>query len=166
MSLRTTLSVIISPGVAYSLRLLVWGHFQEKIVVMVDGTIDRQTVNSVVVLFKLVAYRRNDYVGGAGNLEQRHIARVAKRNDQFSQKGALASFAAREGRGHQGSDARANRDKRLFGQFEIPSCAPEFPLQNEVEQSLQVSLGASGQADPEVHRRVAGLRARAASNLR
>ena len=78
----------------------------------------------------------------------------------------MASFAAGEGRGLQRDDTRANGDKRLFGQFQVSASAPEFPLENEVEQAIQVSLGIPRQADPKVHRGVAGLRFRARSNLR
>ena len=51
----------------------------------------------------------------------------------------------------------ARRDKCLFGQFQVSASAHEFPLENEV------SLGIPRQADPKIHRGVAGLRFREVS---
>src|SRR5450755_589943 len=120
----------------------------------------------VVVLFELVAYRRDDDVGAAEDLEERDIARATERNDQFAQERALARFAARKRRALQRGEAGANGDKCLFGQLEIPIGSLEFAVENEVEQALQIRFRVAGQADPKAHRRVAGLRLRAASNLR
>ena len=36
----------------------------------------------VIVVFELMAHCRDDHVGAAADLEERHIARVAERNDQ------------------------------------------------------------------------------------
>lgn len=88
-----------------------------------------------VVLFELLAYRRDNDVGAAEDLEERHIA-------------------------------RANGDKCLLGQVEIPTVSLELAVENEVEQALQIRFCVAGQADAKTHPRVAGLRLRAASNLR
>src|SRR4051812_16752985 len=100
-------------------------------------------------------HRRDDDVGGAEDLEERHVARVAERNDQLAEERALARLAAREGGGSQGGEARLDRDQRLFGELEIPTVSLELAVENEIEQALQVGLCLTGQADPETHRRVA-----------
>ena len=81
----------------------------------------------MVVLFELVAYRRDDYVGGTDNLEECDITRAIKRNDQFAQKGAPAGLAAREGRGDGAAERRVNltrchnttRKRKFFGGFYV-----------------------------------------------
>ena len=119
----------------------------------------------MVVLFQLVANRRDEYVRRTGDLEKRHVTRAPEWNDQFAQEGALPGFAASEGGSFEGGEARSNGVQSLFGQREISNSSTDFALDHEVKQALKIRLGLTGEAYPEAHRRCAGLRVRAASSL-
>ena len=71
------------------------------------------------VVFELMANGGHHHVGLAHDLEQRHIARTAEGDDEFSKKRAAAHLAAGERRRGEGCQAGPNGQQRLLGQGEI-----------------------------------------------
>jgi hypothetical protein len=135
---------------------------------LVNALLRRRRANpvSMVVILKLMSYRHDHDLSCRFDFEQRNISRIPERNHQFSQEGTVAGLAARERGTFECGDARSNRIHGLFGKCEVASIAGKLAFQHKVEKAFEVGLCIKCESNPEIHRAVFGMRARAESNLR
>lgn len=90
----------------------------------------------MVVVFPLVPNRADDDAAVVNDLEQRHIACAAERDDQFAQERTGAGFAAGERGRLQEPDAVPDGLQRAGRDVEIAGLADQLALQRKVEQLL------------------------------
>jgi hypothetical protein len=133
------------------------------------GQIDRKSLEidapdaaSVIVAFVLMPDRTNDDLLGVTYFEQGHVARPAKRDDEFSHKGGIPHFSTAKRTVGQQLTGSLNRFDGSRWNVQVARWTVQFTCHNMIEQPLQVFNSLSTVDNLVCH---ADLAAFAAANL-